>query len=488
MSMKNKILLLLFLPLLFGCNDWLNVIPEEEVDEEELFGDGEGYRNALNGVYSRISGSDMYAQQLTWGFLDVVAQYYNINKMSQYGAYPKAYNGDYDNTEVRSVLDKVWRGAYTSIANCNNLLQNIENEDVTKFLGRQGEKNMIQGEALALRAFLHFDLLRLFAPVPVKVNATRTGYVPSNDNDEYIPYCETHPAVFQQRETVNGFLDKVIRDLLKAKTLLATFDTISEVRRSQLTTNNRLLAKGGNLENELFYCFRGFRVNYYAVTALLARVYNYRGELELAAQQAQEVVDSKYFTVQGSTSSPKQYNDVIFALSNKKLTEYFEAYYTGNNKVLCLSNTLISKMFGSDSYECRGYYHLLKLDGENKVSKKYLPITDERETIPNEIIPIIRTSELHYILGEYYASMNDYTKAVSYITQVKQANYAYSSPSVGSLGDYHDAWLNEGFRSFIGEGQLFYLYKKLGIKIYPDMKDEAFVFNIPDSEDITLNQ
>ena len=82
--MKNKILLLLFLPLLFGCNDWLNVIPEEEVDEEELFGDGEGYRNALNGVYSRISGSDMYAQQLTWGFLDVVAQYYNINKMSQY--------------------------------------------------------------------------------------------------------------------------------------------------------------------------------------------------------------------------------------------------------------------------------------------------------------------------------------------------------------------------------------------------------------------
>ena len=44
MSMKNKILLLLFLPLLFGCNGWLNVTPQSEVDEEDLFADGEGYR------------------------------------------------------------------------------------------------------------------------------------------------------------------------------------------------------------------------------------------------------------------------------------------------------------------------------------------------------------------------------------------------------------------------------------------------------------
>lgn len=458
------------------------------MDEEELFGDGEGYRNALNGIYSRISGQEMYAQQLTWGFMDVLAQYYNFDKMNQYGAYPKAYKGDYDNAEVRGILERVWQGAYTAIANCNNLIQNIEHEDVTKFLGRQSEKNMLQGEALALRAFLHFDLIRLFAPAPVKLNETKTGYVPSADNEVYIPYCEVHPAIFKEREKVNDFLDKVVRDLLSAKTLLATFDTISDVRRSQLRTDNRLLARGGNMENDLFYCFRGFRMNYYAVTAMLARVYNYRGELELAAEQAQEVIDNGSFAVQGSTSSPKQYNDIIFALSNRKLTEYFEVYYTGTSKVLCLSNTLVNKMFGSDSYECRGYYHLLKLDGENKVSKKYLPITDERESIPNEMIPMIRTSELYYIAGEYHASQNDYAKAASYITKVKQASYAYSMPSVGSLDDYHSAWLNDAFRTFIGEGQLFYLYKKLGRKIYPEMRDEAFVFNIPDSEDITLNQ
>ena len=50
------------------------------------------------------------------------------------------------------------------------------------------------------------------------------------------------------------------------------------------------------------------------------------------------------------------------------------------------------------------------------------------------------------------------------------------------------AWINDAYRTFIGEGQLFFLYKKLGTEFYSGMKDEAFVFAIPDSEDVTLNQ
>ena len=487
MSMKNKILLLLFLPLLFGCNGWLNVTPQSEVDEEDLFADGEGYRNSLNGVYSRISESDMYAQQLTWGFMDVLAQYYNFDKMNQYGAYPKAYKGDYDNSEVKGILESIWQGAYKSIANCNNLIQNIDKADVTKFLGREGEKNMLKGEALALRAFLHFDLLRLFAPVAVELNGDKTGYVPVNDNNEYLPYCETHPAMFQKRENVQDYLDKVIRDLKDAKTLLATFDTVSSVRKDQLRTTNRLLGTAGAVE-DLFYCFRGFRMNYYAATAMLARVYNYKGELQLAAEQAQEVIDNGSFPVKGDYAKPKQYEDVIFALSNRKLTELFEAYYTGTNKVLCVSNTALNKILGSDTYDYRGYYHMQNLDGANKVSKKYLPVSSDQGTIPNEIIPIIRTSEMQYIAGEYYASIKDYATAASRITVVKQASGAYTPVTVQSLEDYHKAWINDAYRTFIGEGQLFFLYKKLGTEFYSGMKDEAFVFAIPDSEDVTLNQ
>ncbi|MFR5657380.1 MAG: RagB/SusD family nutrient uptake outer membrane protein [Butyricimonas faecihominis] len=200
----------------------------------------------------------------------------------------------------------MWQGAYKSIANCNNLIQNIDKADVTKFLGREGEKNMLKGEALALRAFLHFDLLRLFAPVAVELNGDKTGYVPVNDNNEYLPYCETHPAMFQKRENVQGYLDKVIRDLKDAKTLLATFDTVSSVRKDQLRTTNRLLGTAGAVE-DLFY--ERIQDELLAATAMLARVYNYKGELQLAAEQAQEVIDNRSFQLRDYTSP--QYEDVI---------------------------------------------------------------------------------------------------------------------------------------------------------------------------------
>lgn len=484
--MKNKILLLLLLPLLFGCNDWLNVTPESEVDEEDLFVDGEGYRNALNGIYSRISKTNMYAQQMTWGFMDVVARYYDYNMMNKYGAYPKAYNGDYNSVEVKNVLEGIWTGAYTAIANCNNLIQNIEKEDRTMFLGLEEEQNMIKGEALALRAFLHFDLLRLFAPTAMKVNEARTEYVPSNDNNVYLPYCDSHPAMFQQRENVKDFLDKVVRDLLEAKTLLATFDTISDIRKNQLATKERFLATSGNVQGDLFYCFRGFRLNYYAVTAILARVYNYKGELKLAAEQAQEVIDYGAFKPVLS-SDPKRYDDIIFALSNKKLIEYFNTYYTGDNKLLALPKTQINVITGGDPYDMdyRLSYHLRGADGSTMVCLKYQSGT--LGTIADEIIPMIRTCEMQYIVGEYYASIGEYSTAASRLTKERNTWYCFSTVSVKSLENYHNAWLNDAYRSFIGEGQLFYLYKKLGVKIYPEMKEGAFVFAIPDSENVLLN-
>ena len=71
----------LLLPL-GGCSNRLDVIPEDSVDEKDLFSTGEGYRNALNGVYRQMSQTSMYGQQMSWGFIDVflgpVVQYSKI--------------------------------------------------------------------------------------------------------------------------------------------------------------------------------------------------------------------------------------------------------------------------------------------------------------------------------------------------------------------------------------------------------------------------
>ena len=47
-------------------------------------------------------------------------------------------------------------------------------------------------------------------------------------------------------------------------------------------------------EEDVFFAFRGYRMNYYAITAILARVYFWNGEYELAYNEAKEVLDATY--------------------------------------------------------------------------------------------------------------------------------------------------------------------------------------------------
>ena len=183
----------LLLPL-GGCSNWLDVIPEDSVDEKDLFSTGEGYRNALNGVYRQMSQTSMYGQQMSWGFIDVLGQLYNTQKLSNYSAYGIAgKNYAYRDETVKSVIQVIWSNTYNSIANCNNIVGRITGEDPSKFRGGEAEQHMIQGEALALRAFLHFDLLRLWAPAPV-----------TNPSGNYMPYFENYPSTYEPDKSVQG--------------------------------------------------------------------------------------------------------------------------------------------------------------------------------------------------------------------------------------------------------------------------------------------
>ena len=52
----------------------------------------------------------------------------------------------------------------------NNVIQNAEKEEV----GKDPDYTVIRGEAYALRAFLHFDLMRLFCD-NIKINSGAGG-------------------------------------------------------------------------------------------------------------------------------------------------------------------------------------------------------------------------------------------------------------------------------------------------------------------------
>ena len=345
---------------------------------------------------------------------------------------------------------------------------------------------MIHGEALAIRALMHFEILRLYAPS-----------VAEDDGKLYIPYFDKFPSVVEPYQTVSTILGRVEDDLLNAKALLKEVD-LSDDAILLMTLNYRRNGgsgmSGSNNYIDPFINFRLFRMNYAATTAILARVYSYAGKAKEAYDQATEVIemtdadgnllfDFTDFTEFGT--KPKMSDDLIFSLSNTKATEYWTTFYENEDK-LGLYYDDYDEILMENANDRRwmpdGGAIYADYDTEYMAfSKKFM---DEASIDPIEkrILPVIRLGELYYIRGEYLAQTNP-EAAVQELETVSTArgctpgNFSW----VASEEDYRNAVLQDARKELIGEGQLYYFYKKYNIK--PD-SDTDFVFPKPLNETI----
>lgn len=63
---------------LSSSNDWLDVQSKVDIKEDEVFNNESGYWDALVGVYSLMTGSNLYGGALTMSSLDILACNYDI--------------------------------------------------------------------------------------------------------------------------------------------------------------------------------------------------------------------------------------------------------------------------------------------------------------------------------------------------------------------------------------------------------------------------
>ena len=259
MREMKYIILLGFILLGGACNEWLDVEPLGQVDAEKMFEDEKGCLQTLTGAYMLLASTEAYGEELTVGFVDEIVRYWN--KAS------KAYDFDYQDATLVGRFDGTWGKMYEAIANLNLLLQNLKDSDKEKF----ENYNLIRGEALGLRAYIHLDLLRLFGPV------LKEGL-----NQKSIPYREEFSNQLVTFMTAEEVLGKIEKDLLEAYVLLAN-DPIKEYGRKA----------GKNLDNkDLAFQYRGVRMNYYAVCGTLARCYQLKGNYSDALKYAKEIIDA----------------------------------------------------------------------------------------------------------------------------------------------------------------------------------------------------
>ncbi|ERJ57919.1 RagB/SusD family nutrient uptake outer membrane protein [Sphingobacterium paucimobilis] len=465
---------------LSGCTKFLEVTPRSTVSDDKLFEDEPGFQQALNGVYNEMSGRSLYGDNLSMGYLSALAKNYTMTQSSHRFYLTNTF--DYKNS---SSVESVWNKSYTAIATLNNVLNQMENR---KELFKENNYSLIKGEALALRAYLHFDLLRLFGQ----------NYQ-SNPSAKAIPYRTVYDLNVKEAQTSQEVIEMTLRDLDEAEELLATTDPI--------VVNKDL--------------YRRYRINYYAVLGLKARVYNYINDGVQASEYADKVIASDLFPfVEKSAITTKDVkrkdrlfsSELVFSLRakdigkwadgsvDKKNDVYFHYTISGaSNYTLTMPDANYRSLFevpanpDTDPVDYR-YAHLIEREDilanevyPSKYWQTWEPGSGEiSRDRKDQTIPLIRISEMYYILAKNATSID---KALGYLNIVRQNRGIVKDLTTSNIvheGLLLDEITKEYQKEFYAEGQTFFWYKQIGatsIKFYAGtVVPENYVFPIPITE------
>ena len=462
------------------------------VDQKDLFEEREGFLMALNGVYLNMNSSSNYGGNLSAGIIDVMAQYYNCTTSEHnYSGY-QSYA--YDSKTSKDRFETVWKTTYSQISNLNAILEHCG--DGNPVLPELYYK-LIKGEALGLRAMLHFDMLRLFGPLWTEKEQAS------------IPYQTSSERIVEPLLSADSVLNCVLTDLTRAADLLKDVDPV--------ITDGARNYSGGENGNDLFY--RQYRMNYYAVKALMARAYmwkeDYSKAKECAIEVIEEVADEKnpLFPLCTATYADTASNDnmfateVLFSLYNSIRTDnIYKTYFTSDLNVVNLltlaggyQNGRIRTIFESpDDLRFKMWESVTKEGKEFCCFKKYAEVqttTDEAKAKAERfayMVPLIRVSELYLIAAECVGVRERQVGIAleKYLNPLRKARKCISL-NTESPTDLNTAIRNEYIREFIGEGQTFYYFKRNRLESIPDGSQPAetltmqlrnYVVPLPDSE------
>ncbi len=423
----------------FGCSDWLDVKPSDRIAEDAAFSDLAGFKQALNGIYVELNNEALYGQTLTCEMVEILAQRYDINQENT-----EAYafmDFDYTGASVKTRLENTWGKAYNLIANTNLILKNCEEH---REVLSDEYYNLIKGETLGLRGMLHFDLLRLFGPV-YAVDSTLAS----------IPYYKEFTLNVNSSGPASMFMDNVISDLRQAEVLLE---------------GDPIITSGveGNVSDK-FLQKRNLRLNYYAVQALLSRAYLYVGQKDSALYYANKIIEiqeSKFPWVERTEAlmgeAPDRIfsSEVIFALENRNIggvySRFFDATTLKAQSLLGMRADVIEYRF--DYEENTDYRYAGSLKETSVVGNVAYCVFNKFQTgdsIYYEMMPMVRVSEAYLNAAEILMT-EDPERSNELLTALREHRGLEKLYWTPEMSDITAEW----YREFLGEGQMFFFYKR----------------------------
>ena len=271
----KRLFIISWITLLFiSCgDDFLTKFPDDAVVTENAITTIAETQTAVNGLYALMASQYYYAASLYfYGEVkgdDMQCLY--ISGRTPYTMYT------FDQSTQSTGNGGLWGRPWYTIRNASNIIQAIDNNKITDAQSDPDQLNDYKGQAIAIRALAHFDLLRTHGYPYAKDQGASWG----------VPILDHAISLTEQpiRNTVAECYDFIIKQLKQAIPLLS-----SEKNNGQ--------------------------INAYAAQALLARVYLYREQNKEAFETARDLItelekNRQYYL------APRNNYAAQFALNNK---------------------------------------------------------------------------------------------------------------------------------------------------------------------------
>jgi hypothetical protein len=161
--MKKYILISLITFALVSCSKMLDVEPTQSIDANTALNSKKGIERAVNGMYDALQQTGLYgrfaavAGDLAADNLDWTGTTLDYGQLTSKTL-----------TTNNAIVEGLWASAYDAINRSNSILDRVSAvSDMT-----EDEKNKASGQCLFVRALCHFELMRFYGPIPLKLQAT----------------------------------------------------------------------------------------------------------------------------------------------------------------------------------------------------------------------------------------------------------------------------------------------------------------------------
>ncbi len=196
--MKKSILLILMLMFTFSACDVLDVEPYHSIPGEDAITSKADVESAITGTYSALQAAGYYGRNY------LVAGDLPADNLTWTGT-TAGYN-QMDNNSILAdnvIVEGIWAAIYRVINRANHAIVQIPHLDEDELTDE--EENAYLAELKFLRALAHFDLARMFGPVPI-----RTEPATEDEDDLNVPRMPYEDVYAQIYDDLN-FAEQHIR-------------------------------------------------------------------------------------------------------------------------------------------------------------------------------------------------------------------------------------------------------------------------------------